>query len=71
MPAKQCGVKEGGTAMALRLLINFGSVPAAWIEQETTSLLVTGHTETRFHRLTNPWKLSAHRNFWERVGQDA
>lgn len=47
--------------MAFRLPINFGFVPAAWIQQESTSVFVTGHMQTRFHRLANSWELSAHR----------
>lgn len=47
--------------MAFRLPTNFGFVSGVWIKQENTSLFMTGHTQTRFHRLANPWKLSAHR----------
>lgn len=54
---KQCGVKEGRTAMAFRLLINFGFVPAVWIQQENTSTLPIFHRQTNFHRLVNSWKL--------------
>lgn len=54
-------MKEGGTAVAFRLPINFGFIPAAWIQQESTSVFVTGHMQTRFHRLANSWELSAHR----------
>lgn len=36
-------MKEGGTAVAFRLPINFGFVPAAWIQQESTSVFMTGH----------------------------
>lgn len=61
MLTKQSGVKEGGTAVASRLPINFGFVPAVWMHQENTSVFVTGHMQTRFHRLANSWELSAHR----------
>lgn len=54
----QYGVKAGWTGTALRLLVNFGSVPR--MQQENTSMLPTFHMLMDFHRLVNSWKLFLH-----------
>lgn len=53
----QHGVKEGRTAVAFRFPINFGFVPAVWIKQENTTMLVTFQHSGKISQAVNSWKL--------------